>query len=81
MRFSPGFRRILRSPDTRSSTTKMMISTTCRSFNRHQQTGLTAEIADGVGRYLAGRTNETMRANLLVRAGQNIHSLFKRDKS
>jgi hypothetical protein len=30
---------------------------------------------------LSGKTDETMRLNALVRLGQNIHSLFKRDKS
>jgi hypothetical protein len=35
----------------------------------------------GVERYLNGETDETMRANAVVRLGQNIHSLFKRDKS
>jgi hypothetical protein len=50
-------------------------------FQPSQKTGLTPEIARGVERYLNGKTDETMRANLLVRAGQNLHSLFKRDKS
>ena len=50
-------------------------------FQPSSKTGLTAEIVNGVERYLQGSTNETMRASLLVRAGQNIHSLFKRDKS
>jgi hypothetical protein len=45
------------------------------------KTGITAEIVKGVENYLKGKTDHTMRANLLIRAGQNIHSLFKRDKS
>jgi hypothetical protein len=32
-------------------------------------------------KYLNGQTDETMRANAIVRLGQNIHSLFKRSKS
>jgi HAD domain in Swiss Army Knife RNA repair proteins len=43
--------------------------------------GLSAEIATGVERYLSGKTNDSMRASALVRLGQNIHSLFERDKS
>jgi hypothetical protein len=50
-------------------------------FQPSSKTGLTPQIAKGVARYLAGKTEETMRANALVRLGQNIHSLFKRDKS
>jgi hypothetical protein len=50
-------------------------------FQPSRQTGLTPEIAKGVARYLAGQTDEVMRANALVRIGQNIHALFKRDKS
>jgi hypothetical protein len=50
-------------------------------FQPSCKTGLSAEIAKGVERYLSGKTNETMRASALVRLGQNIHSLFKRDKS
>jgi hypothetical protein len=34
-----------------------------------------------VEQYLNGKTDQTMRASALVRLGQNIHSLFKRDKS
>jgi hypothetical protein len=43
--------------------------------------GLTPEIAKGVERYLMGQSDATMRANLVTRMGQNIHALFKRDKS
>jgi hypothetical protein len=50
-------------------------------FQPSAKTGLTPEIAKGVQRYLNGRTDQTMRAGALVRIGQNIHSLFKRNKS
>jgi hypothetical protein len=50
-------------------------------FQPSCKTGLTAEIVKGVEKYLSGKTDETMRLNALVRLGQNIHSLFKRDKS
>jgi hypothetical protein len=50
-------------------------------FQPSCKTGLTPEIAKGVEQYLNGKTDQTMRASSLVRLGQNIHSLFKRDKS
>ena len=50
-------------------------------FQPSAKTGLTADIVKGVERYLSGKSEATMRASLLVRAGQNIHSLFKRDKN
>jgi hypothetical protein len=50
-------------------------------FQPSTKTGLTTEIADGVVEYLSGRTDQTMRQPALVRFGQNIHSMFKRDKS
>jgi Swiss Army Knife RNA repair-like protein len=50
-------------------------------FQPSSNTGITADIVKGVDRYLSGASDKTMRANLLVRAGQNIQSLFKRDKS
>ena len=50
-------------------------------FQPSRKTGLTKEIADGVAKYLSGETDQTMRQPALVRLGQNIHSLFKRDKS
>jgi Swiss Army Knife RNA repair-like protein len=50
-------------------------------FQPSSKTGITMEIVKGVDRYLSGSSDKTMRATLLVRAGQNIHSLFKRDKS
>lgn len=50
-------------------------------FQPSAKTGVTPEIVKGVERYLNGDTDETMRASPIVRLGQNIHSLFKRDKS
>lgn len=50
-------------------------------FQPSAKTGLTPEIAKGVQRYLNGQTDQTMRASAIVRIGQNIHSLFKRNKS
>jgi hypothetical protein len=50
-------------------------------FQPSSKTGITAEIANGIERYLKGETDETMRASAVVRLGQNIHSLFKRNKS
>lgn len=50
-------------------------------FQPSGKTGLTVEIAEGVARYLSGESDQTMRQPALVRFGQNIHSLFKRDKN
>lgn len=50
-------------------------------FQPSATTGLTAEVAKGVEKYLNGKTEETIRANVVTRIGQNIHLLFKRDKS
>jgi hypothetical protein len=50
-------------------------------FQPSSKTGLTREIANGVEKYLSGRTEETVRAAPMVRLGQNIHALFKRDRS
>src|SRR4029079_4332957 len=50
-------------------------------FQPSSKTVITGEIVKGVDTYLSGASDKTMRASLLVRAGQNIHSLFKRDKS
>jgi hypothetical protein len=50
-------------------------------FQPSGSTGLSREIVRGVAAYLSGQTTETMRASAIVRLGQNIHSLFKRDKS
>ena len=50
-------------------------------FQPSSKTGLTEEIARGIEDYLAGRSDKDMRASAMVRLGQNIHALFKRDKS
>ena len=50
-------------------------------FQPSAKTGLTPEIAQGVEDYLNGKRNQDMRQSAIVRLGQNIHSLFKRDKS
>jgi hypothetical protein len=50
-------------------------------FQPSSKTGLTAQLSKGVERYLKGDTDETLRANFVVRLEQNIQSLFKRDKS
>ena len=50
-------------------------------FQPSCKTGITAAIVNGVEKYLSGKTDQTMRASGIVRLGQNIHSLFKRDKS
>ena len=50
-------------------------------FQPSSKTGITREIVTGVEKYLNGQTDETMRANAIVRLGHNIHSLFKRPKS
>ena len=50
-------------------------------FQPSSKTGLSREIAQGVERYLTGKTDETMRASAIVRLAQNIEGLFKRDKS
>jgi HAD domain in Swiss Army Knife RNA repair proteins len=50
-------------------------------FQPSAKTGITPEMAKAVERYLNGETDETMRQNAIVRLGQNIHSLFKRDKN
>lgn len=50
-------------------------------FQPSSQTGMTPEIVRGVEKYLSGKTETTMRAGAVVRLGQNIHSLFKRDKN
>ena len=39
--------------------------------------GLTAEIAKGVADYLDAKTDRDMRSGPLVRAIQNVHSIFK----
>ncbi len=50
-------------------------------FQPSSKTGITDEIVEGATKYLNGETDETMRANPVVRMGQNIHALFKRDKN
>ena len=50
-------------------------------FQPSCKTGITPQIVKGVERYLNGKTEETMRLSAFVRLGQNMHSLFKRDKS
>ncbi|HYW62913.1 MAG TPA: HAD domain-containing protein [Bradyrhizobium sp.] len=50
-------------------------------FQPSASTGLTMEIVNAAEKYLTGKTDEDMRATALVRLGQNIHSLFKREKS
>ena len=50
-------------------------------FQPSNKTGLTMDIVEGAERYLKGETDETMRQPAIVRLGQNIHALFKRDKS
>jgi hypothetical protein len=50
-------------------------------FQPSARTGLTMKIVRGLELYLNGETDRDMRANAVVRLGQNIHSLFKRNKS
>jgi hypothetical protein len=50
-------------------------------FQPDADVGLSYDIAVGVERYLMKESDETMRANVVVRMAQNIHSLFKRNKS
>jgi hypothetical protein len=47
-------------------------------FQPSQKTGLTQEIVRGVERYLAGKTDETMRKNVLERLVQNAEGVIKR---
>jgi hypothetical protein len=50
-------------------------------FQPSTKTGLTEEFAKGIEEFLAGRTDEDMRAGAITRLGQNIHAIFGRDKS
>ena len=50
-------------------------------FQPSSKTGLTEEIAHGIEEFLAGRSEKDMRASSIVRLGQNIQSIFGRDKS
>jgi hypothetical protein len=43
--------------------------------------GLSPQIAKAVERYLSGASERTMRLSPIVRLGQNIRSVFKRDKT
>lgn len=50
-------------------------------FQPSSRKGITAEIIKGVERYLRGKSDETIRNNLVERVGQNLFSVFQRDKS
>jgi hypothetical protein len=50
-------------------------------FQPSSKTGLTEKIASGIEEYLAGRSDKDMRASAMVRLGQNIHAMLRRDKS
>jgi hypothetical protein len=50
-------------------------------FQPSAKTGLTMDIVKGAAAYLNRETDKTMRASAMVRLGQNIHSLFERNKS
>ena len=50
-------------------------------FQPPASTGLTMEIVKAAEKYLNGETDEDMRASAVVRLGQNIHALFKRNKN
>ena len=50
-------------------------------FQPSPRTGLTPDIAKGIEEFLAGKSDKDMRANAITRFGQNIHALFKREKS
>lgn len=50
-------------------------------FQPSASSGLTTKISDAVEKYLAGKSDKSVRASPLVRVVQNIESIFKRDKS
>ena len=50
-------------------------------FQPSRQTGLTMDIVKAAEKYLNGETDKTLRTSAVVWLGQNIHSLFKRNKS
>jgi hypothetical protein len=50
-------------------------------FQPSATTGLTMEIVRAAEKYLNGDTEQDMRASAVIRLGQNIHALFKRNKS
>lgn len=49
-------------------------------FQPNARTGLTSEMAEAVEAFLAGKRDTDMRQSALVRLGQNLHGLFKREK-
>ena len=49
-------------------------------FQPSSKTWFSPEIVRGVERYLSGKTNETMRRNVVERLVQNVEGVFKRDK-
>ena len=49
-------------------------------FQPSRKTGITPEIVRGVEQYLSGKTNETMRRNVVERLVQNVEGIFKRNK-
>ena len=63
------------------SMTNVMALTHSRCFQPDSDAGFSYDIVVGVERYLMKESDETMRANAVVRMAQNIHSLFKRNKS
>jgi hypothetical protein len=50
-------------------------------FQPSNKSGLTTPIVRGVERYLSGKTDKTMRANVIERLGLNVYSAFKRNKT
>jgi hypothetical protein len=50
-------------------------------FQPSAATGITGDIVRAVEKYLTGKSSKTMRSGAIVRLAQNVHSLFKRDKS
>jgi hypothetical protein len=50
-------------------------------FQPSSRTGITREIIRGVENYLNGKSDKTMRANVIERIGQNLVSALSRDKS
>lgn len=50
-------------------------------FQPSSKRGFDHAIADGLEAYLAGKSDKDMRQPALVRLGQNIEAMFKRDKS
>jgi hypothetical protein len=50
-------------------------------FQPSAKTCLKPEMAIAIEEFLAGRSDNDMRADALTRLGQNIHAFFGRDKS